>query len=68
MLELYWSGAQLAARQEPAVVAVLMARSRLYAARAGLNMSLEHVFTYGERLRIRRPADTIAQHRRHPHA
>jgi hypothetical protein len=58
VLELYWSKPQVQARQHPNMHATMLALGRLFVAGSGEHVDFDHVFTYGERLRMRKPGDT----------
>lgn len=59
VLELYWSRPQLHARQHPHMHATMLALNQLYKSSTSRDqrVSWDHVFTYGERLRVRQPGD-----------
>ena len=61
MLELYWSKPQLQARQYPNMHTTMFAINRLWSG-SDRHVSLDRVFSYGERLRIRRPGGDFFLH------
>lgn len=61
VLELYWSKPQLQARQHPNMHATMLAINELWSGGED-HVSFEHVFTYGERLRIRKPGEGFFLH------
>jgi hypothetical protein len=61
VLELYWSKPQLLARQHPNMHTTMLALNHLW--KGGKDhVSFDHVFMYGERLRMRKPGTGFSLH------
>lgn len=61
VLELYWSKPQVEARQHENMHKTMLALNRLWQG-GGEHVSFDHVFAYGERLRIRKPGEGFFLH------
>merc|ERR1712125_168457 len=60
--ELYWSKAQLQARQDANLRQTMLALNELWDGGGEDAVNFEHAFSYGERLRIRKPGRGFSLH------